>query len=48
MKNTYKIIKKKTKLIYEKYYLPVEALVNFPLPLPGSKFEHFNSIVYCR
>lgn len=25
--------------------LPVEALVNFPLPLPGSKLEHFNSIL---
>lgn len=25
--------------------LPVEALVKFPLPLPGSKLEHFNSIL---
>lgn len=31
-----------------KQYLPVEALVSFPLPLLGSKLEHFNSIVYCR
>lgn len=28
-----------------KISLPVEALVNFPLPLPGSKLEHFNSIL---
>lgn len=26
-------------------YLPVEALVNLPLPFPGSKLEHFNSIL---
>lgn len=25
--------------------LPVAALDNFPLPLPGSKLEHFNNIL---
>lgn len=37
-------MKEKNEWFNQYFNVPVVALVNFPLPLPGSKLEHFNNI----